>query len=477
MPRRLTAALAVALLAIAPVAKAQNFGARAAAEPIPTVTGTLAITNARVVRAPGAVLDRATVVVRDGVITAVGPDVAVPYDARVIAGDSLWVYPGFVDAASYAGIPEEAAGQPQPVDDPDNAPPARAGVQPDRDARTLYKGSDASVTALRDLGFTTAQVFPRGGMLPGAGAAVLLGSAAGPVVLKSGAAQGASYEAARGVAPGTPMAVTARFRQVHREAARRAALAGRYAADPSGMAPPPWDAAHAAYAPVAAGEVPLYFHVNTALETHRALSLSAELGFRITLTGVGEGFELAEKLARLKPAMALTLALPEAPEWAASLKADSLEALMASYDPAERAADYRDQEAELQNLRSRQLLARKDYVANAATLAKAGLRFGFATRDAKAEELRRNVLAMVEAGLPADAALAALTIDGARLLGVDDAVGTIDPGKLGNLVVTDGDWFAEETRVRHVVVAGEVFEPAARTERGASRGGSDRPSR
>ena len=93
---------ALAALLLAPSASAQAIGSET---PLRPVTGTTAITNARVVVAPGRVLDRATVVVRDGRIVAVGRDAAVPFDANRVAGDSLTVYAGFVDAFSEAGVP------------------------------------------------------------------------------------------------------------------------------------------------------------------------------------------------------------------------------------------------------------------------------------------------------------------------------------------------------------------------------------
>src|SRR6185436_16468783 len=103
MPRvhlRLLAASVVLLLVLT---SSLNF-----AEAQRNGTDTYAITNARIVTVSGAVIEKGTVVIRDGLIAAVGANATVPADARVIDGSGLTVYPGLIDANTSLGIPEPA---------------------------------------------------------------------------------------------------------------------------------------------------------------------------------------------------------------------------------------------------------------------------------------------------------------------------------------------------------------------------------
>src|SRR5688500_10500131 len=69
---------------------------------------TYAITNARIVTGSGPVIERGTIVIRDGLISAVGPNVTVPADARVIDGSGMTVYPGLIDSNTSLGLPAPA---------------------------------------------------------------------------------------------------------------------------------------------------------------------------------------------------------------------------------------------------------------------------------------------------------------------------------------------------------------------------------
>jgi hypothetical protein len=166
----LAALLSTALvLLLGPLAHAQSI------DDLPSVTDTYALENARVVQAPGQVLESATVVVEDGLIEAVGEHVDVPYDARRIAADSLVVYSGFIDGLSHAGVEmPEKEDQDQP-DDPGNPPPDKAGIQPDRSVRPFLSPDGSGLGKLRKSGFTAGHVVPEGDMLPGAGAIAFYG--------------------------------------------------------------------------------------------------------------------------------------------------------------------------------------------------------------------------------------------------------------------------------------------------------------
>lgn len=450
---------------------------------VPPVTRTFALTNARIVQAPGRVIERGTVVVRDGLIEAVGTNVAIPFDAERIAADSLVVYAGFIDGLSHVGVPRPKTEDqnrervPRPGDPPND----RAGIQPERDVRTLLNPEDPSVEALRKAGFTVAHTVPYGQMLPGSGAVVMLaGADANAMTLRGDASLFFQFDGARGVYPATPMGVIAKMRQLYREAARRRDAGTLYASNQAGLERPPQDAVHNAFFPVIAGTKPVFVHTDGALETFRALALQRELGFRMVLAGLDQAFVQVDELKAAKAPLFLTLALPKEPK--APAKADSAKADSAKAEPVQgdsarvttpeipgsffmsdlRTQSYKDLDAEKKNLEARQRAQRDDYVATAARLHAAGVRFGFSTKDVKPEDVAKNLRAMVKAGLPEEAALAALTVDAAEQLGLGQSLGTVEPGKIANLVVTSRPFFDEKSQVRFVFVDGQKFEYEAR---------------
>ncbi len=443
---------------------------------IPVVSNVVAIQNARIVQSPGQVIESGTIVFRDGVITDVGRRVDIPYDAHVIDGDSLTVYAGFIDALSHVGIPEPRnQGQPESVPDRSNPPYERAGITPEQSARTALDPDDDAIEAMRNAGFTAALVAPRGRMLPGQATLALLGGTeAAEMILQGMQPMFFQFRGAQGVYPGTPMAIMSRFRQLYREADRRMKLEAMYAEDPSGLPKPPFDQVHEAFFPVIAGERPVVVWTDEVLEVHRAMTLQEELGFDMILTGLQGGFDTVEKVAASGGRTVLTLDLPEKPQWTAKIQADSLQQILDSYNDDTRTATYRDVEAERSNLEARQLWSRARYLSMAAMYEAAGVDFAFASMGVSAKNIHANLREMIENGLSSDAALAALTTHAASILGIDGLVGSLDTGKMANLVVTTGDVFDEDTSVTMVFVNGHVYEPAASNERGGDDNGANR---
>ncbi len=452
---------------------------------VPRVTRTFAIENARIVQAPGKVIERGTVVVRDGRILAVGANATIPFDAERIAGDSLVVYAGFIDALGHAGIaPPKREGTLPRVDDPANPPDDRAGRQPERHATTLLKSDDSSIDALRKAGFTLAHTVPQDGFLPGQGALVFLTDRddARQMVLRDQTSLFAQFENARGVYPGTPMGIMAAWRDLYRESQRRQKLDADYAKGPAGRDRPPFDPVHEALFPVIGKTTPVFFQTDDALEAYRALKLGEELGFTLVLAGNAQAYTMLDKLKNADVPLVLTLELPEAPKGSAKkdstmAKADS--ATTVAPDPPNtffvsdrRTVSYKDIEGEKTNLDARSALVRKDYYATAARLDSVGLPFAFSTLDVKPADVHKNLRLMVENGLSEDAALAALTTRAAELLGIARDFGTVETGKVANLVITDKPFFDEKAAVRYVFVEGEryTYEKPKPKKNGAANG-------
>ncbi len=470
MPLRVSLAALAALLLVLP-ARAQGVSEDT---PLRPVTGTVALTNARVVVAPGRVLDRATVVVRDGRIVAVADNAAIPYDARVIEADSFTVYAGFVDAFGYEGIPEPK--DPERYEGDRGDPPRElAGIVPDRDVRTLFDPSEARIAQLRTAGFTAAHVAPRDGLFSGQGAVVLLrelgrGEHTEALVLTEPISAIARIDTAPGVYPSTPMGVLAVMRETVENARRRRANRTAYDDAQEGAARPRYDPTLDGLGPLLNGDRQFVFVADGWLDGFRALRAAEEMELTPVLAGIPDAAPLVDKLRAHEAAVFAPLALPD------TIKADSAaQAIQApgttpggvSFISNRRTFTYEDTEAEGVALTGQRLAAIARTEASPGVLAQNEIPFAFATFDVKPGDVHQNLRRMIDAGLSPDDALAALTTSPATLLGLGRELGTVERGKLANLVVTTGDLFADSTEIRHVFVEGVGYE----IEKKGARGG------
>lgn len=98
------------------------------------------------------------------------------------------------------------------------------------------------------------------------------------------------------------------------------------------------------------------------------------------------------------------------------------------------------------------------YAGQAAAFQKAGVPFGFSSLSARPKDARANLKRMIKAGLPEDAALAALTTNAAQALGLSDRLGTIDNGKVANLVISRRPYFDDKAKIMYVFIAGKLYK-------------------
>jgi imidazolonepropionase-like amidohydrolase len=403
-----------------------------------------AIVGARIVMAPGQVIDRGTIVIRDGVITAVGAKVDVPADARVWAGDSLTIYPGLIDAYSLPPEPQpegRAGGfgrgrRPVPPPTPESRGAAHMlpTVHPETRAVGLLPIPDDRKDALRRAGFTVVQYAPRDGILRGASAIVSLGDGStNDVVVKADAAQVIALEPAREGYPGSLMGAVAVIRQALMDAKWYREVEGLYAKAPQGKERPDENVSWDALQPLVSGKQPALFVADDMLEVLRATAVAREGGVSATVVGGGDEYKRVDDIAATGASLIVPVNYPEAPD-----VSDAATALEASTE---------------------ELRFWHDAPGNAAILAKKGVPFAFTSQGLKdPKTFRARVATAIERGLkPADA-LAAVTTTPARLLGLTDRVGTIAAGKIADLTVTRGELFSEQGKVVAVWVDGARYE-------------------
>jgi hypothetical protein len=428
------------------------------------VSKTYAITNVSITQAPGRKIDRGTVVMKDGLIVAVGKDVKAPSDAIVIKGDSLYLYAGFIDGLSRTGVtkPKEETNREKPKD-PGNPSPDVAGITPQNDVRLSLNPTDKTVEDLRATGFCAAQVSPYGGMLPGVASIVLLtGKNADEMVLVGKSAMVSELAPAQRVYPNTVIGVMAKWRELYTQAQQSKSYESMYASNRAGLNRPASDRILETFYPVIDKQLPVIFKAEKYLESQRVLTLQNEFGFPLQIADLKEGWDAISKLKSSSAKIFLSLDLPE--EKKDDSKSDKKDGDKKDTDKKDtdkkESQDVKEKKTtpERDALEKRKADIQKLYIGQAAEFQKAGVVFGFSAYSVKVTDIQKNLRRIIAGGLTEDQALAALTTNPAQLLGLSDRLGTVDAGKIANLVLSDKPYFNEKSKVRYVFVDGVMYK-------------------
>jgi imidazolonepropionase-like amidohydrolase len=428
----LSVLLATALAAAAPLPPPRTSG---------DVGPTYAIRGCRIVPVAGAVIEKGAIVIRDGLIESVGPvdTVKVPEDAEVVEAEGLVAYPGLISAFTNAFLEMPARGQgQQPASyeelmqartqpaEPDKFPPG-----PGAFVLEQLKPKKEAVEAFHKGGFTTVLAAPARGIFEGQSVVLdLNGEAVGPMVVRNGAALHINFTTERGAYHSSLMGTIAHIRQSFMDADYYAARQAQYAKDPGGIKRPEYDGRLEALVPFVRDRRPVVFQCNNVEDVKRALKIIGEFKLNAMLAGANEAWRAADALK--KSPVPLLVALDFRPP-ASSVYASEGEEVR------------KKAEAEV-------------FPANAANLAKAGIGFALVSGgNADGTAVLKAVRAAIKAGLGKDVALRALTIQPARYLGLDRAMGTLEPGKIANVVLVKGEIFDEGAQVARVFVDGAQF--------------------
>ena len=413
-----------------------------------------AISGAQIVMSAGKTIQKGAVVIRNGLIADVGEGAKIPADAKVIDGTGLTVYPGLIDAYTSIGLAAPAqpatpagggrqaaiaaaAANPQP-------PEAHLG-DPSASAADLVKpgGTDDA----RAAGITAALTSPRQGILAGQSALInLAGADASKLVVRAPVALTVQFSGGSfGAYPGSLMGTVAYIRQSFYDAIHYRDEHERYDRIKRGVKRPEHDKRMAALQPALRGDMPVLFVANSDNDIRRALMIADEFKLKPIIEGATYGYRVAELLKSKNVPVILSLDFPKRPA-----------------DMAE------DEEESLRVLRDR-----AETPKGAARLAKAGVKFAFTSGTLRPQDFIANVQKAVENGLSKEDALRALTQNAAEILGAGDQLGTLEVGKIANLIVTSGDLTAKDTKVRYVFIDGseiELKKPEAAPTRAGGRG-------
>ena len=393
-------------------------------------TGYHALVGARVVTAPGQVLDNATIVIRDGLITAVGATVTPPAGARVWDLKGQTVYPGFIDAHADLGMDAVPAGG--DVGPTHWNPQVRAWYS----TTSNLKDDATRRAALRSLGFGTALAVPKQGIFRGTASVVNLSDAGvRERVLRADIAQAVGFQrsfALGGAYPNSAMGTIALMKQTFMDAEWYIRAQAAYEKGGRSVLPPETSEALAALAGAVQGKQPVLFETGNEDEYLRAYKLATDYKLTPWFRGNGQEYRLIDVLKGRTQPLIIPINFPDAP--AVNGPEAALNATLGAL--------------------------RHWYLAptNPAQLAAAGVPFAI-TSDGLSSltQFLPNLRLAVARGLSADKALAALTTAPASMLGIERTHGTIAVGKVANLVVVDGDLFTQEAGVRDVWVQGTRY--------------------
>jgi imidazolonepropionase-like amidohydrolase len=425
-------------------------------------TTVFAVRDPRVVTEPGKILPRATVVIRDGVIEDVGPDVKAPADALVIEGKGLTVYPGFLDALSNWGfdpaLRRSAVGEPAAEDLASDAlvatkPDNRKGLTPEFRVRSALKADEDKADAWRQLGFTAHLIAPEGGILVGQSALVSLsGAPPRDAVLHAAVAQHLAFQVTGGIDyPRVLMGIIAHTRQTLLDAGYHARLRQAFEARGRVGKRPPADPALEALAPALEGKQPVVFEADTRDEIERALDFAAEFKMKPILFGGRDAWKAVDRLKREKVPVILRLDFSD----------DGAPRMPRFFRPGFPPRGLRASTEVPQRVKADRQRRQQEEQRNAAVLHREGIPFAFCTQGLSGEKpwekFQANLQLALKAGLPPQAALQALTAAPARILGLDRQLGGIARGKAAHLVITDGDFHQATTQVRYVFSDGVRF--------------------
>jgi imidazolonepropionase-like amidohydrolase len=397
---------------------------------------TYAITGARIVPVSSAPIDNATIVFSDGVITQVGAGVAAPAGAQVIAGKGLTVYPGLIDMGSSVGLeapPVPRAENPQTTEDVERVKRDTL-LRADLRAADHMNPKSAALARAAAAGITATLATPGGDGIRGQSALVFtalgadvpqIGALAderrGALVIKTPVALhvGTADRPAGGDAyPNSLMGLIAFNRQAFLDAQWYGQAKSR-----------PNSPALEALQPALAGRMPVAIRAATAREILRGLEMASSFKLDPIITAARE---VEAVTAALKAANARVIYSVNFPVRPPPLAPDADEPLSA-------------------------LKARANAPKGPASLEKAGVLFAFESNGlSDPKDFLKNAQKTVSSGLSRETALKALTVNGATLAGVADRLGSLERGKIANVIVADGDLFDEKTTLKHIFVNGRL---------------------
>ncbi len=398
--------------------------------------GTFAITNARIVTVSGATIPNGTVVIQNGKITAVGSNARIPGGAERIDGKGLSVYPGMIDAGTNMGLLEIGNAVIGTVDVAETG-----NINPNAKAILGINPHMSHINVTRVNGITMAHSMPRGGIVSGQSAIINLNGSTqdemavvpqfGLVVNFPQISTFAGFSFLTGPRfIDFNQAIKRRDNRVKdlkdafKKAKRYADVKVAYEKDKS-LPKPKTDLKMEAMIPYVNGEKPIVFSAQRARDIRGVIKFANEMKVKAIIYGGAYAHEVTDEL-----------------------KKNNISVI---YNRVHNNPNREDDPYDL-------------FFEAPSMLQKAGVKFCISTGDngANARELPYQAGLASSYGLSPEEALKSVTLYPAQILGVDKMVGSIDVGKMANIVVTDGDILEVRTNIKHMFISGRKIPLTSR---------------
>jgi len=395
--------------------------------------GHYALINATIVKDGSSTVTNATLVFKDGKITAVGTNIKPPAGAVVIDCKGKYIYPSFIDLYADYGIPSSQRtattgftfGQQPQIESNAKGPYGwNEAIKSDVDAFRQFTVDDAKAKPLRDVGFGVVLTHVKDGIARGTGAVVsLAGEKENLVILKQKAS--AHYSFSRGTSrqsyPSSMMGSIALLRQTYLDAQW---YKTKPVSEGVNISLEAWNDNQ---------DLPQIFEANDKWNDLRADRIGDEFGVQFILKAGENEYQRIKEMKQTNAAFILPLNYPQAQD-----VEDPNEARFVS----------------LEDLKQWEMAP-----TNAAAFEKAGIMFSLTTADLRSlNQFWSNLRKAMEYGLSEQKAMDALTKSPATMLGIYDMVGSLETGKLANFLVTSGPLFESKTKIYQNWVQGIKYE-------------------
>jgi imidazolonepropionase-like amidohydrolase len=403
--------------------------------------GVYAITGGTIHPVSGPEIANGAVIIRDGLIESVGSAVAIPLDATIIDVKGGHIYPGLIDAQTSLGFPSASA--PRRRGGGAGARPTTPEPLPETGPSFLAfreaKLSDDDVDAKRATGVLTIVTAPAFGIFNGQSVALNLGGGTMESrVIRNPAAQQIAFNPRPAwTYPDSLMGVISYIRQTLMDAQQYSAARAIYDKNPAGYKRPDESPSLDALGGVLRREVPVVFVADSELMIRRAEAIAKEFNVRMIIAGARQAYRMPDELKALGAPVLVSIKWPTAP----TAKEDR-------------------EEQPLRVIRDRQLAP-----TTPAVLAKNGILFALVSGAGKTGDYVPGIRKAIENGLSADDALKATTINPAKIAGIDRQLGSLDRGKIANVVVTDKPIFDKESKIKQIFVDGRELKLPSEDEK------------
>ena len=380
----------------------------------------IAIKGATIIPVVGEDIPEGIILIKDNLIEAVGKEVAIPPEAEVIDAKGLYAYPGMIDGLCYLGLAEISALR-STVDFRETG-----RINPQLIAVEGLRPDSVHIPISRANGITTALVAPAGSLIAGqSGLIKLVGWTPEEMIVKSSVAMHIQFpsiprfrrretqpreESSKQIKELKDILKNARYYQKRKEAAQKNSL----------LPIPEFDEQLEFLVPVIKGELPVFISVYADKDIKAAIKFAEDEKLKAIFFGVTEGWKVADEIKKsgIPVVFGSLYAMPS--KWE-----DGYDAIFR----------------------------------NPGVLAKAGVKFAFSSQSATlAKDLPYHASRAAAFGLDRREALKGVTIYPAQIFGVDDIMGSLEKGKLANIVLADGDILELRTNIKYVFIDGKEVD-------------------